>query len=37
MLPAASIVAAVAGFVLMLGRSSLKYVDGVLQAFRSRK
>jgi hypothetical protein len=37
MLPMTSIIAAVAGVVLMLGRNSLRYLGGVLQAVRGRK
>jgi hypothetical protein len=37
MLPMTSIVAAVASIVLVLGRSSLRYLGGVLQAVRGRK
>jgi hypothetical protein len=37
MLPMTSIVAAVAGVVLMLGRTSLRYLGGMLQSVRGRK
>jgi hypothetical protein len=37
MLPMTSVAAAVAGVFLLLGRSSLRYLGGVLRTVRGRK